>query len=69
MKVERGQKVLGTGGYGTVFDGFWDSIPVAIKRLELVRVDSTEKEEEALRNMKHPNVIKMYHAESDSNFR
>jgi hypothetical protein len=32
-------------------------------------VDGSEKEEEALRNLKHPNVVKLHHVQSDSSFR
>ena len=70
MILKRSEKVLGSGGFGVVYQGFWGSTPVAIKRLQLIHVESNEKkEEEALRNLKHPNVIKMFHAESDANFR
>lgn len=69
MKLTYSKKLLGQGGYGVVLEGFWGSIPVAVKRIELHKVESNEKEEEALRNLKHQNVVKMYHAESDTNFR
>ena len=69
MKIKCGKKQLGRGGSGIVFEGFWgpNCKPVAIKRLQLE--DVVEREEEALRNFKHPNVVELYHAESDSNFR
>jgi hypothetical protein len=44
-------------------------IPVAVKRLQLVDIEVSEKEEEALRNLKHPNVVKLYNVKSDSDFR
>jgi serine/threonine protein kinase len=70
MEIECGKKILGRGGFGIVFDGFWgpNRIPVAVKRLQLLHLDS-KKEEEALRNLKHPNVIQIYHAEDDKDFR
>jgi len=71
MQIECGKNILGRGGYGIVFDGFWgpNRIPVAVKRLQLVTLEKSEKEEEALINLKHPNVIKIYHAESNQDFR
>ena len=63
------EKVLGTGGQGLVLHGFWGSTPVAVKRIQLFHVDCKEEEEQALRNLKHPNVIKMFHAENDADFR
>ncbi len=71
MEIECGKKILGRGGFGIVFDGFWgpNRITVAVKRLQLVHLDSSEKEEEALIKLKHPNVNQIYHAENDKNFR
>ncbi|XP_046438267.1 calcium-dependent protein kinase 2-like [Daphnia pulex] len=70
MEIQR-EAILGQGGYGIVYKGFWgpNRIPVAVKRLQLVHLDSSEKEEEALQNLKHPNIIKIYHAENDTDFR
>jgi serine/threonine protein kinase len=59
-------EVLGRGGYGKVFKGFWGDQPVAVKRIELT---SDEQEEKSLRELDHENVIKLFHAESDENFR
>lgn len=71
MEIECGKKILGRGGFGIVFDGFWgpNRIPVAVKRLEMLTLESNKKEEEALLKLKHPNVIQIYHAENDKDFR
>jgi serine/threonine-protein kinase/endoribonuclease IRE1 len=68
IDIER-KTILGQGGYGIVSKGFWGSNrkPVAVKRLQLVH--SNEIEAEALQNLEHPNVIKIHHAESDTDFR
>ena len=63
------KKVLGEGNQGVVFYGFWGSTAVAVKRIQLFQVKCKEEEEQALRNLKHPNVIKMFHAENDADFR
>jgi serine/threonine protein kinase len=59
-------EVLGRGGYGKVFKGFWRDRPVAVKRIVLT---SDEQEEKSLQRLDHENVIKLYHAERDENFR
>ena len=62
-------KILGEGRYGTVFEGVWRGKPVAIKRIQLSDIASSEREEEALKKLDHPNIIKLLHVESDSKFR
>jgi serine/threonine protein kinase len=59
-------KILGSGGYGTVFQGEWNNIQVAVKQTLLSKVESNKREEEALQKLNHPNVIKLLYAESDS---
>ena len=62
-------KILGQGGYGTVFEGTWGNKKVAVKRIQLVNIDNGNKEETALLKLDHPNVIKLYHIESDEDFK
>jgi serine/threonine protein kinase len=62
-------KLLGQGGFGTVFEGVWCDKPVAIKRILLSDIISNERGEEALKKLDHLNVIKLLHVESDSTFR
>ncbi len=59
-------KILGSGGYGTVFQGEWNNNQVAVKQIPLSKVESNKREEEALQKLNHPNVVKLFHAESDS---
>jgi serine/threonine protein kinase len=63
------RKVLGTGGYGTVFEGQWRGIPVAVKRVP--NNSTKEREERALLKLNHPNVIKLLglHIDSDKHFK
>jgi hypothetical protein len=51
MEIECGKK---SWGEEIVFDGFWgpNRIPVAVKRLHMLTLDNTEKEEEALIKLK-----------------
>ena len=62
-------KLLGKGGFGTVFEGVWCEKLVAIKRIPLSDLASNEREEEALQKLDHPNVIKLLHVENDPMFR
>ena len=63
-----GKKELGSGGFAFVYEGFY-RLPVAVKRVQLEHVVSNPHEEAILRKLNHPNVIKLWHVESDSNFR
>ncbi len=60
------KKELGSGGYGTVYQGEWNNNQVAVKQIPLSKVESNKREEEALQMLNHPNVIKLFHTESDS---
>ncbi|KAK4045554.1 hypothetical protein OUZ56_033178 [Daphnia magna] len=58
---------LGQGGFGHVLKGKYGGREVAVKRVELRFVN--EKEEEALRALDHPNVVKLLHCDSNDDFR
>lgn len=60
---------LGEGRYGIVFQGIWNRKPVAVKRIQLLHIASNQQEEAALQRLDHPNVIKLFDAENDLNFR
>ena len=66
VKLDRSNR-LGEGGYGAVFQGKFNGIKVAVKRVELLKV--VENEELALKQLDHPNVIKLLHSESDNDFK
>ena len=38
-RLKCGRDVLGRGGFGIVYRGFWDDTQAAIKRIEISRVD------------------------------
>ncbi len=67
IKFEK-DAILEKGTYATVFEGEWNNKKVAVKRIELAKCENN-KEEEALQKLDHPNVVKLYHVESDSDFR
>jgi serine/threonine protein kinase len=67
IKFER-ETVLGKGAYGTVFRGEWNNKRVAVKRIELAKCEA-KKEEEALKWLDHPNVVKLFHIDTYDSFR
>lgn len=69
-------RILGQGGFGTVYKGIWKSggtIEVAVKKLnpgcetmsEILQ--SFEKEIELMSGFRHPNVVQIYGVYSDAN--
>jgi serine/threonine protein kinase len=60
------KKELGSGGHGIVFQGEWNNIQVAVKQILSSKVESNKREEEALQKLNHPNVIKLFYVESNS---
>ncbi|KAK4014944.1 hypothetical protein OUZ56_027456 [Daphnia magna] len=58
--------VLGQGGFGVVFKGKFGGREVAVKRVDLLKVD--KREEEALLKLDHPNIVKLFHCEKDNDF-
>lgn len=68
MEIEYNRQViLGIGKLGSVFHGTFDGHKVAVKRVDLFRV--IENEEKTLLKLDHPNVIKLFHSNSDCNFK
>ncbi len=66
MTLDR-NKILGVGGFGTVFEGVFKNQKVAIKRVGL-DLDYL-LEEFSLMRFNHPNVVKLLHVESSTDFR
>jgi serine/threonine-protein kinase/endoribonuclease IRE1 len=60
---------LGEGSFGIVFRGFFNKKPAAVKRIAIMHIASNKQEEEALKKLDHPNVIKLFQIKSDANFR
>ena len=58
---------LGQGGYSSVFAGTWKNQEIAVKRVE--SIDTEDKEENALKQLTHPNVVKLLDVESDNSFK
>lgn len=75
-------KLLGKGAFGIVYEGIWtNGVKVAIKRIDktefLASHDSNAEttnagqrsEEEFMKRLDHPNVLKLLHVETDQNFK
>lgn len=60
---------LGRGGYGQVYLGDYKGIKVAVKKIELSQVKSNKREEDALMNLKHDNIVKLLHVENQGDHR
>ena len=69
MQTISGDKILGKGGFGVVYEGVWNGIQVAVKRIPLIHEASSKQEENALKNFDHENVIKLFHVEENEEFR
>ena len=69
MEIQFDREVrLGQGGYGSVFPGTFQGNKVAVKRVLLI--DATnENEEKILKDLDHPNVVKLIHFYKDDTFK
>ena len=69
MEIQFDRKVrLGQGGYGAVFPGTFQGNKVAVKRVQLI--DATnENEENIMKQLDHPNIVKLFHFDRDDNFK
>jgi serine/threonine protein kinase len=65
MKIQFYLKTkLGEGGFGSVFLGQFDGRQVAVKRVDVTKVN--DNEEKVLKQLDHPNIIKLFHSEIDA---
>jgi hypothetical protein len=69
MSAINQENILGTKGNTMVYEGVWDEKPVAIKRMDLINTRYNRPKVEALKKLNHPNIVKLFHTQSDENFR
>jgi serine/threonine-protein kinase/endoribonuclease IRE1 len=58
---------LGKSAFDSVFPGTFQGRKVAIKRVELI--NATDNEEEVLKRLDHPNIVKLFHVECNEDFK
>ncbi len=70
MTFER-TKILGRGTFACVFYGTLDGVPVAVKRIQLHDLEESiqHREETAMRQLDHPNVLKLLHVQENEDFK
>jgi serine/threonine protein kinase len=68
--VYRIKNELGSGGFGSVWEGVWRRQKVAVKKMIISDFTKLCRErEESLLKLNHPNVVKMYHIESNLDYK
>jgi serine/threonine protein kinase len=68
MEIKLDNQVrLGRGEFGSVFSGTFQGRKVAIRRIELI--DASDNEVEALQQLDHPNIIKLFCVECNDDFK
>jgi serine/threonine protein kinase len=68
MEIQLNREVLlGKGGFGAVFLGTFQGCEVAVKRVELIRANANE--EKSLKQIDHPNIVKLLHVEFTDDFK
>ncbi|EFX78333.1 hypothetical protein DAPPUDRAFT_246435 [Daphnia pulex] len=68
MEIQLDVKVrLGKGAFGAVFPGTFRGRQVAVKRVDLF--DANGNEEETLKQLDHPHIAKLFHVESNDEFK
>lgn len=58
---------IGKGAFGSVFSGTFEGRQVAVKRVELL--DANGNEEDTLKQLHHPHIAKLFHVESNEEFK
>ena len=64
---DKTKKKLGQGSSGIVYEGKYQGINVAVKWIPMYLVDL--REEDALRKLDHPNVVKLLCIEQETDFK
>jgi hypothetical protein len=67
-KITNNSVVLGRGTLGTVVRSTYNDEEVAVKRIELYRLDPKDLEVTVLTQLNHENILKIKAVEQDNNF-
>ncbi len=71
MEIQFDSRIpLGQGGYGSsVFPGTFQRSQVAVKEVRLINTTNDEDAENILKQLNHPNIVKLLHFCSDNNYK
>ncbi|EFX80738.1 hypothetical protein DAPPUDRAFT_103172 [Daphnia pulex] len=72
LKKPAASQILGKGGFGIVYEGEHNNAKVAIKRMELLRIEDDVRnstEEERMMRCDHSNVLKVFAVDQDGDFK
>jgi len=67
MDYDKGDVLLGKGSCGSVYRRTFRGDHVAVKKVQLVDLD--KREEEAMRELSHPNVIRLFDTREEGEFK
>jgi hypothetical protein len=62
-------KILGSGVYGSVYEGSFEGKTVAVKRTHIFYVNDLITKDEFLKNIRHSNLVMLLHIAKDQDFR
>ncbi len=71
LKLVNNNGILGKGAFAVVYKRVHNGEDVAVKRIELLRLDENleKREEETMRKLDHPNVLQLIDVSEDKNFK